>query len=597
MAVRNVRATLTLIVLCLLAVPTPGSPEPPELTDSASSRAPGELGACTSAAECGPGFGCFEGGRCLCAPGRDLCGSTCADISSDPLNCGRCGTQCSESCDDGRCTEAPSEVEDGIGRLQQAVTKSTFRVSADDGTSVCRRDSEAAPERAAFGSDVHYFVAHNNNNNNWADVYNSWGTTYRSTPPGTNSFWTTTVVGDPSATTSDFTGLNYLGYIGKRNVDTTNCVGIAASSSDQLDNNVFSYDGGLTCLLAGHNVDGPTIEYDRGGTDLYAAYVNSAGGQHWLLAMKGCKGGSQPGCCANDGSACPSISCVATATETCPVTSRTAIASFVHDQPTLAVNPCSHNAVVAYKLGNNEVRMQIRTPSGVLVKDQLLQSNQAHAGNTGCTNGQVRTCFDGTKWCSPTGFGSQPCMRKVARPQVVTASASGKCYAYVAWEYSAAATGGNVFYNDRMEVWDITNDAAPVEKAAWLGKSASGAWNHFGGQLSVNGTNVAWMRYSDNAGACSTAFFAHGDTNSALTSMSDWGAIASGFPSIRTNGGASGFLDWTQTISLGGGERGAMIGVWTQPICMTQNSCESCITANCASDQWSLAIKGVRITP
>jgi hypothetical protein len=153
-------------------------------------------------------------------------------------------------------------------------------------------------------------------------------------------------------------------------------------------------------------------------------------------------------------------------------------------------------------------------------------------------------------------------MRMVARPQIVATTASGKCYAAISWEFSQTAADGKTYFTDRYEIWDVTNDAAPVERMAWLGKDPnSSGWNHFGGQLSVSGTNVAWMKYSDVGGPCATKFFVHGDTNLALTSLSDWGNISTNFPSMQ-RGSSNGWLDWTQTVSRGVGVGGALLATW-----------------------------------
>ena len=42
---------------------------------------------------CSEGQACSNG-RCVCAPGRTLCGMRCADTESDPGNCGGCGVAC-----------------------------------------------------------------------------------------------------------------------------------------------------------------------------------------------------------------------------------------------------------------------------------------------------------------------------------------------------------------------------------------------------------------------------------------------------------------------------------------------------------------------
>ena len=78
---------------------------------------PANCGACGVVCEADPGGATVScaGGECLytvtgpmaCAPGFTLCGGICAELSSDPANCGACGVVCSPqapSCIGGVCT-------------------------------------------------------------------------------------------------------------------------------------------------------------------------------------------------------------------------------------------------------------------------------------------------------------------------------------------------------------------------------------------------------------------------------------------------------------------------------------------------------------
>jgi hypothetical protein len=46
------------------------------------------------------------GGTTGCAPGTSACGTTCVDTTSDPKNCGMCGTTCAVVCQAGTCKDA-----------------------------------------------------------------------------------------------------------------------------------------------------------------------------------------------------------------------------------------------------------------------------------------------------------------------------------------------------------------------------------------------------------------------------------------------------------------------------------------------------------
>src|SRR5437660_1159302 len=48
----------------------------------------------------GPGSQPVDGG---CAGGRMLCNGACADVTTDPTNCGACGVTCSDTCVMGAC--------------------------------------------------------------------------------------------------------------------------------------------------------------------------------------------------------------------------------------------------------------------------------------------------------------------------------------------------------------------------------------------------------------------------------------------------------------------------------------------------------------
>ena len=63
----------------------------------------------SSKAPCGPCDRCTsEGCEYTCTSGQSCCGTTCADLQTDPRNCGRCGYVCPANrgfCTNGLCTE------------------------------------------------------------------------------------------------------------------------------------------------------------------------------------------------------------------------------------------------------------------------------------------------------------------------------------------------------------------------------------------------------------------------------------------------------------------------------------------------------------
>jgi hypothetical protein len=57
-----------------------------------------------------------DAGACGCAAGQVDCGGTCADLASDPMNCGACGMMCQPggACVSGACMQPPVSCTDGM---------------------------------------------------------------------------------------------------------------------------------------------------------------------------------------------------------------------------------------------------------------------------------------------------------------------------------------------------------------------------------------------------------------------------------------------------------------------------------------------------
>jgi len=82
---------------------------------------------------CNPGFtGSGQPGDCRCLAGQSVCRSpsganTCADLSSDPLNCGVCGKACAagSACQGGTCVAPPATVTVRLGGTGNGAVRST----------------------------------------------------------------------------------------------------------------------------------------------------------------------------------------------------------------------------------------------------------------------------------------------------------------------------------------------------------------------------------------------------------------------------------------------------------------------------------------
>ena len=65
------------------------------------------------------GGGSCTAGKCGCATGQTLCGTTCADTRTSAANCGTCGMACpsGQTCTAGKCSTGGSMIDGGGGGL------------------------------------------------------------------------------------------------------------------------------------------------------------------------------------------------------------------------------------------------------------------------------------------------------------------------------------------------------------------------------------------------------------------------------------------------------------------------------------------------
>jgi len=78
--------------------------------------APGQICAAGQCAAAGPGLGLGTPAATGCTPPSVRCGAYCVATSTDPLNCGGCGTRCApgQLCAEGRCVESVARRDGGL---------------------------------------------------------------------------------------------------------------------------------------------------------------------------------------------------------------------------------------------------------------------------------------------------------------------------------------------------------------------------------------------------------------------------------------------------------------------------------------------------
>lgn len=78
---------------------------------------------------------------CVCEPGQQLCGPSCSDLASDPMNCGSCGFACVGTCTSGYCDPAGACSDDSGCDDGLACNGQEWCESASNGASFCRAGS------------------------------------------------------------------------------------------------------------------------------------------------------------------------------------------------------------------------------------------------------------------------------------------------------------------------------------------------------------------------------------------------------------------------------------------------------------------------
>lgn len=345
------RGLLPLPAALLLACAAPSGERETAVVESAVVVG-GVASSCSVNTDCLSGMQCTSVQRCACAPGKIACGDYCFDLSNDSSHCGSCTTRCAKgtSCTAGAC---------GLSISPLFTVDTPIEIDGASAATTCSEATEAYPEYSTNTGTAAFFMPFQFKGSpslpeapyNWGSAWNAWATPYSAVtiPAGG-------VAGSDSwATTSGYSGLEYVSRIFQPSATGGSCIGIAATSATNLASAVWSYP--LKCSTAAHagTADGPSIIADLGSSALYAVENNAylATNTIQLDIFKDCRAG-QPGVDA---------ACART-------TSDLAVVGSTKSHATVTVNPCTHDAIVAYRAGappSSSIYLSFFTPDGLAV--------------------------------------------------------------------------------------------------------------------------------------------------------------------------------------------------------------------------------------
>jgi hypothetical protein len=587
------RMQWTVVVLMAAACASPAGDD--VATQGAAIASQNGLGArCSTHATCASGLRCSAAGQCGCPAGHVACGHGCFDLATDPQNCGQCGHACAPGmiCAQGLCGGPPPRA------VHDPSFVPPFEIDGLGATSLCVTAREGYPERPAnYGTatfDMPFASATLPNSYNWASSYNTWNS--RLTYPIPSGY---SGQGDAWATTSGYTGLEYVSQI--ENGSSTSCIGIAATSATNLASGIWTYQ--LRCATAEHpgpgSADGPSIHYDLGATALYATETDFSTTPATIrLHIYGNCGAGQP---SQFGGPCPE-STLPIAVATVNGNSSTNAAPHA----TVTVNPCTHDAIVAYRDDSNQINLRFYNVNGNAVSSLVVNPSAPLAQTTACaTDGcsdntfRVPRCVRGGGMCTSNDCGEQPgCARLASKVHVATKydSTYGACYAYVAYDASETTGDGQTHLRAHLSIVDMTSEPGAYVITNFSSTSFDGvADNDFGSIVTANefNRNVGWFYYHQiNGNACNTTFTGATSTNLGFPGgMTALGPISGPFPTMHFFG-IHGIGDYIGIIKRGL-PGGYLFPTWAEPVATSA----TCVQCGSSMQQYSLAIKGTQLTP
>ncbi|MBI5488493.1 MAG: hypothetical protein HY905_14265 [Deltaproteobacteria bacterium] len=544
---------------------------------------------CANDRDCSANLVCVDGprGRCVCDPGRVACGTSCIDLSTDPSHCGGCDVVCEarQPCVLGSCG--------GITVSALASFTPPQEIDGSSATHECVDLSEAYPSRSVKGGSANILLPFqrllDSGRYNWGLNATAWSIESRQLPLFDSTF---TRRGDPWSTSSGSTYLEYASVMLSRPDPSPPysvkwCLGVAAGNANQIDDGVWQFP--LRCINTEHDDpdDGPSIQYDIGWTNFWAA--SKVNGHPRLYVMPLCSG--QPG------------------SSSCDIEHTVDVSTSIGGHATVAVNPCTHHAILAYRDAQH-IFLDFYGTDGLRKAVAQLPGSFSFGPVSACSNpagcspqqGHVPLCGGAcTADCGGSGgvSGGWGCARLTSKIHVATkyVSATGHCYALVAYDQLCGpAPDGQQHLKARLNVVDITAEASPVFVHGYASGGCTGSSNNdFSSTVASNQfSNAVLWYFKRQAGGDGCNTIVMGWTSASLPDPS-WvslGTVDGPFPTMSF-GETKGLGDYIGGVTNGlyGGK---FLATWARPV-ISDGTTDEC--ASCLDDTYSLAIFGSEITP
>jgi hypothetical protein len=253
---------------------------------------------------------------------------------------------------------------------------------------------------------------------------------------------------------------------------------------------------------AGGGTDGPMLAAEPTSNTLWGvAYEQDTLGHHNVRTYL------WPSCTGATGSA----TCPAPVT-TAKLVSDATNANF-RQHASIAINPCTHNALVAY-VSASTLLLDVHSKNNAAVTaTATLAQGLRWDRNNGCP-----ASFGNIRVCPGCGGASQQCLATEIKPSIVTdlEPSTGRCFAYVALSSSYLGSDSHYWMKANMYKIDLgtaavpreTTTSPPLPAGSWISTQASFTWNHFAAVASVSrsSNSIGFFWYSDNTGPCQAYF-------------------------------------------------------------------------------------------